>query len=434
MPAYASLVDSVNGTIDRSIFVDATIFDEEQERIFTRAWLFVGHESQIPTAGDFFVSRMGTESVILTRDRGGAIHVFLNSCRHRGMKVCRYDEGNTALFTCPYHAWSYGTDGTLVGVPMFAELYEGRLRRSEWGLVEVAQLTNYRGTIWATWDASAPPLLDYLGEQRTYLDLLLDPMDGGDGPSEVLKGIQKWVVPSNWKFGAENFLGDVYHAPSHQSVNIVGIGPSARAGVKGRRDMAAAPKRFFTCFPGGHATYGEFSPDEHVPTFLDNPEVQEYFRHCFEERKRRRGDRAEIDVNTGTIFPNTSFQGKQPRAIFVFHPHGATSMEMWRFYLVDRDAPVAVKDALRRFYIRYAGPAGMTEQDDMENWNYATAASRGPIARRYPYNYQQSMNAWKRDDPVPGRVSLQPTEEIARNYYRAWADYMSGTASDRPCR
>src|SRR6266404_4138689 len=75
--------------------------------------LFVGHESQIPNPGDFFVSSMGEESVILCRDRAGKVHVFLNSCRHRGMKVCRYDEGNTPVFTCPYHGWSYGTDGRL---------------------------------------------------------------------------------------------------------------------------------------------------------------------------------------------------------------------------------------------------------------------------------------------------------------------------------
>ena len=68
-------------------------------------------------------------------------------------------------------------------------------------------------------------------------------------------------------------------------------------------------------------------------------------------------------------------------------------MEIWRFYLVDADAPAEVKDFLRHYYMRYSGPAGMTEQDDMENWNYATAASAGTIARRYPYNYQQSMHA-----------------------------------------
>ncbi len=122
------LVDLSQGQISREIFVNEAIYAQEQERLFARAWLFVGHESQIPNPGDFFVSGMGEESVILCRDRAGEIHVFLNSCRHRGMKVCRYDEGNTPVFTCPYHGWSYGTDGKLVGVPYFREAYHSTAR------------------------------------------------------------------------------------------------------------------------------------------------------------------------------------------------------------------------------------------------------------------------------------------------------------------
>ena len=161
------LVDLAAGQISREIFVNDEIYREEQERVFARSWLFVGHESQIPNPGDFFVSAMGEESVILCRDRAGQIHVFLNSCRHRGMKVCRYDEGNTAVFTCPYHGWSYSTDGRLVGVPYFREAYHSKLDRAQWGLVEVAQLCNYKGSVWATWDPAAPSFLEYLGEFAT---------------------------------------------------------------------------------------------------------------------------------------------------------------------------------------------------------------------------------------------------------------------------
>ena len=101
--SMTQLVDLKHGVISRKIFVGKEIYQQEQERVFARVWLFVGHESQIPKSGDYFTSRMGEESVILTRDKAHHIHVFLNTCRHRGMKVCRYDEGNTALFTCPYH-------------------------------------------------------------------------------------------------------------------------------------------------------------------------------------------------------------------------------------------------------------------------------------------------------------------------------------------
>ena len=72
----------------------------------------------------------------------------------------------------------------------------------------------------------------------------------------------------------------------------------------------------------------------------------------------------------------------------------------------------------------------MTEQDDMENWLYATAASKGTIARRYPFNYQASMGAYKVDDPIPGMVSTQITDQTPRNYYRVYARYLKGDSWD----
>src|SRR6266852_4639230 len=150
------LVNMAAGQISREIFVNEEIYREELERLFARVWLFVGHESQIPNPGDYFVSGMGEESVILCRDRAGRIHVFLNSCRHRGMKVCRYDDGNTPIFTCPYHGWSYATDGKLAGVPLVKEAYGADFDRTRWGLIEVAQMQNYKGAVFATWDPDAP--------------------------------------------------------------------------------------------------------------------------------------------------------------------------------------------------------------------------------------------------------------------------------------
>ena len=71
------------------------------------------------------------------------------------MRVCRYDEGNTRVFRCPYHAWTYKTDGTLIGVQDYEKAYQPPFDKSKWGLIEVAQLANYMGTIWATWDENA---------------------------------------------------------------------------------------------------------------------------------------------------------------------------------------------------------------------------------------------------------------------------------------
>jgi len=429
----AGLVDTERGFISREIFVDPDLYKEELDKVFTRAWLFIGHESLIPNPGDFYTTRMGEESVILCRDKQGVVHAFLNSCRHRGMKVCRYEQGNTSLFTCPYHSWTYTTDGKLQGVPQYRSLYDGQLDRDANSLVSVAKLAIYKGTVWATWDKNAPDFLTYLGDAKIHLDQALDCRDGREGGSEVI-GVHKWVFPANWKFAAENFLGDTYHNPSHRSVDLIGIGPSAASGKKGRRDdELEKAQHVWISFPEGHGVHSAIQPEanEYIESFLDQPVLEKYFRHCYEERKRRLGEQARLMPFVGTIFPNTSYHGRQPRGLCAWHPHSPTSTEGWRFFLVDADAPREVKDYLRRYYMRYSGPAGMTEQDDMENWLYATSASLGTVARRYPFNYQQSIGAWTREHhSLGGTVSVQITEEIARGYYRRWKSYMGGGGWD----
>ncbi len=420
------LVDLKHGVISRKIFVDKDIYQQEQERVFARVWLFVGHESQIPKPGDYFTSCMGEESVILTRDKAHHIHVFLNTCRHRGMKVCRYDEGNTALFTCPYHGWSFATDGRLVGVP-HRESYRGQLDTSQWGLVEVAQMVNYHGAIWATWDPEAPSFRDYMGDMLVYLDEIINYRDGREGGAEILGGVQKWMMPCNWKFGAENFQGDGYHNISHRSVDLTGIGPSG----KGRRDNEhIRVRRINVSFPGGPGAHPSLQLEDvpFIPTFQDAPVVEEYFKHAYEERKRRLGERARLMGHTATIFPNMSMLSRQPRSIAVWHPRGATQTEAWRWYLVDKDAPQEVKDMLRHYYMRYSGPGGMTEQDDMENWNYAAAASRGTIARRHPYNYQMAMGHENPHDVIPGITTDGYNENNQRGMYKRWAELMDAAS------
>src|SRR5262249_58674002 len=105
--------------------------------------------------------------------------------------------------------------------------------RSQWSLVPVAKLAIYKGTVWATWDKDAPEFLTYLGDAKEQFDLCLDHRDGREGGSECI-GVPKWVFPSNWKFAAENFLGDTYNNPSHRSVDMIGIGPTGRSGGNGR--------------------------------------------------------------------------------------------------------------------------------------------------------------------------------------------------------
>ncbi|MCG8543265.1 MAG: aromatic ring-hydroxylating dioxygenase subunit alpha [Alphaproteobacteria bacterium] len=429
-------VDNDRGWISREIFTNQAIYEEELERVFARAWLFIGHESQIAAPGDFILSRMGDESVILNRDQSGRIHVFLNNCRHRGMRVCRYDQGNTRTFVCPYHAWSFSDEGKLVGVPKLESAYHNELDKSKWGLIE-ARVANYRGFIFACWDESQLPFEEYLGDLRYYFDEYCELPDGGDGPLEAFGGIFKWRMPCNWKFAAENFAGDYYHNPSHASVDAVVLSPS---GEKGRHtyDPVTRARELYKlniCVtPEGHTARGELFKDDYdyVPTYQDMPVVEDYFREAFYKRRERIGERARFFGHGGTIFPNVSYSNGV-QSMGTWHPIGPHETETWRIFLVPKEAPEEVKQVLRHYVIRYQGPSGLTEQDDMENWYYAHEGARGTIAKRHPFNYEMGMGHEQKSWPVEWLGgTIYATEDVSeqnqRAFYKRWATMMDQTA------
>ena len=189
-------------------------------------------------------------------------------------------------------------------------------------------------------DPNAPDFLEYIGGFRTYLDILFDGWDGTEGGTEIIGGIEKWMVPSNWKFPAENFIGDRYHNISHRSVDLVGIGPSGQ----GRRDNSEreGAKSLDVSFPErGHGTVMFLRPEDAqpVPSYQNDPIVSEYFYQCEIARKERQGQLWRILAGPGTIFPNMSFLPRQPRSIAVWHPRGPDQTEVWRWFLVDASAP-----------------------------------------------------------------------------------------------
>src|SRR6185503_15416538 len=175
----------------------------------------LGHESQIPRAGDYLTNYMGEDPVIVVRDSAGKIRVLLNSCRHRGMKVCRADGGNAQSFTCAFHGWTYGIDGALLAVPQHKDAYYGELDLARHGLKE-ARVATYGGLIFGSWGETGETLDAYLGELRWYFDVVLERLLGG---MEVIGGQQRYTMAANWKIASENFAGDNYHLPhSHGSI------------------------------------------------------------------------------------------------------------------------------------------------------------------------------------------------------------------------
>ena len=111
------IIDLQTGQLDRSIFVDQDIYAEEQEKVFGRAWLMIGHESLVPNTNDYFHTYMGEEPVILCRDGKGKLRAYLNMCRHRGNRIVRTDTGNSRNFACAYHGWTFSNEGELEYLP-----------------------------------------------------------------------------------------------------------------------------------------------------------------------------------------------------------------------------------------------------------------------------------------------------------------------------
>jgi glycine betaine catabolism A len=104
-------------TLEQKYFVLPQIFADEQEKIFSRQWVLVGHQTQIAQDGDYFTAEIAGESLIIVRDKRGEIHGFYNVCRHRGSRLVENKNGQLSAIQCPYHAWTYGLDGRLLGAP-----------------------------------------------------------------------------------------------------------------------------------------------------------------------------------------------------------------------------------------------------------------------------------------------------------------------------
>ncbi len=109
-------------TLPQRYFVSPDVFEQEQEKIFSKQWVLVGHQSQIATPGDYFVQDVIGESLIVIRDKSGEIHGFFNVCRHRGTRLKEEACGHASVIQCPYHAWTYGLDGRLIGAPHMDEV------------------------------------------------------------------------------------------------------------------------------------------------------------------------------------------------------------------------------------------------------------------------------------------------------------------------
>ncbi|MBI6605498.1 MULTISPECIES: SRPBCC family protein [Pseudomonas] len=429
-----ALVDEEKGLLDPRIFSDQDLYEIELERVFARSWLLLGHEGHIPKAGDYLTTYMGEDPVIVVRQKDRSIKVFLNQCRHRGMRIERSDFGNAKSFTCTYHGWAYDTAGNLVNVPYekeaFCDKKEGDcgFDKADWGPLQ-ARVDTYKGLIFANWDTEAPDLKTYLSDATPYMDVMLDRTEAG---TQVITGMQKTVIPCNWKFAAEQFCSDMYHAGT--MAHLSGVLSSLSPEMDLSQVKLPSSGNQFRAKWGGHGT-GWFNDDFALLQAIMGPKVVDYWTKgpAAERAKERLGKVLPADRMVAqhmTIFPTCSFL-PGINTVRTWHPRGPNEIEVWSFIVVDADAPEDIKEEYRRKNIFTFNQGGTYEQDDGENWVEVQRGLRGYKARSRPLCAQMGAGVPNKNNPeFPGKTSYVYSEEAARGFYHHWSRMMSEPSWD----
>jgi choline monooxygenase len=191
----------------------------ERELVFARAWVPVAVVDEVAEPGDFVVCEVAGRSVIVCRDRDGALRAHHNVCRHRGARLCAEDRGHVKrFFQCPYHAWAYALDGGLLGTPLFTP--EAGIPADQQGAFDMSGMHGFDKAdyglhparvdvlgpiVFVCLDAHAPALAEELGDLAARLD------GYAIGDQRLLRRVD-YEIQANWKLVAENFM-EYYHLP-----------------------------------------------------------------------------------------------------------------------------------------------------------------------------------------------------------------------------
>lgn len=222
-------------TLDARWYLSPEVFQEERRRIFARSWVCAGRAEQLAAAGSFITVEIAGESLILTRDQTGTLHAFYNVCRHRGTRMCTESAGTfKGGIQCPYHAWTYALDGSLVAARNMEET--PGFNRSEYPLRE-AEIAHIDGFLFVALDPAQP-------FERAFAPLL------GRFTAWEIAGLRTaatigYDLACNWKLVFQNY-SECYHCPViHPQLERLSSSQS------GRNDLVEGP------FLGGYSTLRE---------------------------------------------------------------------------------------------------------------------------------------------------------------------------------
>ena len=235
---FASLRTSILGTTEAeslppACYVDDEFFAFEKETLFFREWLCVGRESWAAKPGDYFTSMHVGEPIVVARTRAGELKAMSSVCQHRGMLVAE-GFGNTKALVCPYHHWTYGLDGALLGAPEMDKTCNFDKKR--FGLPPL-KVEVWRGFVFINFDPDAEPLAPRLREIDEVVSRF--ELEAAEGPQPTAPTRYPW----NWKVMFEN-NNDGYHANRLHKGPLHDFVPSSLARFPELPDDATGYYRF----------------------------------------------------------------------------------------------------------------------------------------------------------------------------------------------
>jgi phenylpropionate dioxygenase-like ring-hydroxylating dioxygenase large terminal subunit len=411
----SSLVEE--GRVHRDVYVDPKVFEAEMQRIFMRMWVYVGHDSEIPQPGDYKTTSIGTEPVILTRDKDEEPRVLVNRCSHRGAAICLLAKGKATGFRCQYHGWTFGLDGALLGVPYSDDdLDKGALALSRTPRVE-----SYRGFIFASFNSDVPALTDHLQDVLPYIDRFVE--HAGDHKLQVAPDANEVVYDANWKMQLENNVDGYHLSFTHQSL----FGVLQKRTGNQPRYLSDSSENAATveAFSNGHAvmdlrTVATKALRERLDILPGAPppgaDLDAFFGLKGAEDLYLASTGPPMNIS---IFPNLNLGSIN---ICEVHPLAVDRTRVVLRPLLLADVP----DEINRIRLRYhelgSGPAGFVQPDDLEMFE---RVGKGLAAEDVEWlNLSRGLD---REIAATGthRIGDIADETPQRGQYRWWRELMS---------
>jgi benzoate/toluate 1,2-dioxygenase subunit alpha len=416
--------------VHRDVYIDPEVFDLEMKHLFANTWVHVGHASQVPNHGDYVTTTIGAQPILMVRHSDGSVKVLYNRCPHKGTKIAIDGCGNAGkFFRCPYHAWTFKTDGSLLAIPLRKGYentgFEGS--HAAPGLTPVKHVVNYRDFVFAKLNDGGPDFEAFFGESLSSLDNMIDRSPAGK--LEVAGGVLRYMHKCNWKMLVENQTDTCHPMVAHES--SAGTAVSIWKSVEGtgvQKPMAVeifapfmSPYEFFEgmgirVWDNGHGHTGVqhsiHSDYSAIPGYLEKM-VAAY------GEERAKAILGENRHNT-VYFPNVMIKGPI-QLLRIFRPLAAdrTLVESYTYRLVD--APDRLLERTLMYNRLINAPTSVVGHDDLEMYERAQEGLHA--------DGNEWVNVQRLYDPAelaqPVAVSNGTTEWQMRNQFRAWSRFMT---------